>query len=659
MKSRYLTTLVCFLLIMTSGTAQMQVNKFAVTSGGKALTNQVKDHNGQVCAHIRITTINLDDAQRKRLKFYTDATSQILQLSWTVGEVEFYISPEAEFLRIAHPDYSVLRYVFKELIQPKRDYEMILEYIPPAVEEAPKEIESQWLVITPYPEDAMVYLDGLFVANGQYQSKQAPGEYTYKVEAPLYHSQSGTISITDKKEELTIRLKPAYGYLRVESKPEQGAKVMVDGQLQTDVTPMTTGPLSSGEHSIQVMKEMFTPVTQKVMVFDGLTNTLNVELKPSFAEVSIKTISQANLFANGSQVGSGSWKGRLNPGVYSLEAKLDKHHPAKQDVELKAGDVIEIELEPQAMLGNLDIMTTPAGAQIVLEGKQYGTSPQTIKNLLIGDYSISLTKDGYTTINKKVSVSEGQSILINEKLTEKAVTTTETKTTTGRTSAIEPEMVFVKGGTFTMGATSEQKKYAQRNEWPPHSVTLSDYFIGKYEITQEQWKAVMGNNPSYFKGDLNCPVESVSWNEVQEYITKLNQQTGKTYRLPTEAEWEYAARGGSSSRGYKYSGSNTLSDVAWYDDNSNDETHPVGTKNPNELGIYDMSGNVYEWCSDWYGAYSSNSQTNPQGPSEGSSRVRRGGSWYDYASRCRVSYRFNGRAGDRACYLGFRLALVP
>jgi len=505
----------------------------------------------------------------------------------------------------------------------------------------------------------MVYLDGLFVANGQYQSKQAPGEYTYKVEASLYHSKSGTINITDQKEELNIRLEPAHGYLRVESKPEQGAKVLVDGQLQTNLTPMTTGPLSSGEHSIQVMKEMFTPFTQKVMVSDGQTNTLNVELKPSFAEVSIKTISQASLFANGNQVGTGSWKGRLNPGVYSLEAKLDKHHPAKQDVELKAGDVIEIELELQAMLGNLDIMTTPAGASIVLNGKQYGTSPQTIKNLLIGDYSISLTKDGYTTINKKVSVSEGQSILINEKLTEKAVTTTETKTTTGRTSAIEPEMVFVKGGTFRMGATSEQGYNVYNDEKPAHSVTLSDYYIGKYEVTQAQWEAVMGNNPSNFKRDPNRPVEQVSWNDVQEYITKLNQLTGKTYRLPTEAEWEYAARGGSSSRGYKYSGSNTLSDVAWYDDNSNDETHPVGTKNPNELGIYDMSGNVYEWCSDWYGAYSSNSQTNPQGPSEGSGRVGRGGGWDGGAGLCRVSIRYGERADDRSSVLGFRLVLVP
>jgi len=345
--------------------------------------------------------------------------------------------------------------------------------------------------------------------------------------------------------------------------------------------------------------------------------------------------------------------------VYSLEAKLDKHHPAKQDVELKAGDVIEIELEPQAMLGNLDIMTTPAGAQIVLEGKQYGTSPQTIKNLLIGDYSISLTKDGYSTINKKVSVSEGQSMLINEKLTEKVVTATETKTTINQVSAIEPEMVFVKGGSFTMGATSEQGSEAESDEKPAHRVKLSDFYIGKYEVTQEQWEAVMGDNPSNFKGDPNCPVEQVSWNDVQKYITKLNQLTGKSYRLPTEAEWEYAARGGTNSKSYKYSGSNTLNIVAWYYDNSNSKTHPVGTKNPNELGIYDMSGNVWEWCNDWYGLYPSSSQTNPQGPSSSSNRVFRGGSWSYSARRCRVSDRYGALPGDRYDILGFRLVLVP
>ncbi len=221
---------------------------------------------------------------------------------------------------------------------------------------------------------------------------------------------------------------------------------------------------------------------------------------------------------------------------------------------------------------------------------------------------------------------------------------------------IEFKMVFVEGGTFTMGATSEQGSDAYSSEKPTHSVTLSDYYIGETEVTQGLWKAVMGSNPSYFKGD-NLPVEQVSYEDVKTFITKLNQKTGKTFRLPTEAEWEYAARGGKKSKGYKYSGSNNIGDVAWYDKNSNDKTHPVKTKQPNELGIYDMSGNVWEWCSDWYESYSSYSQTNPQGPSSGAYRVIRGGSWNYSAKYCRVAYRYINNPSYRYNSLGFRLAL--
>ncbi|NDV60133.1 formylglycine-generating enzyme family protein [Bacteroides sp. 519] len=218
------------------------------------------------------------------------------------------------------------------------------------------------------------------------------------------------------------------------------------------------------------------------------------------------------------------------------------------------------------------------------------------------------------------------------------------------------EMIHVEGGTFTMGATSEQSGDSYDWELPVHQVTLSSYSIGKYEVTQLQWKQVMGNNPSHFKGD-NLPVENVSWDDVQEFISKLNALTGKRYRLPTEAEWEYAARGGNKSQGYKYSGSHSISNVGWYTDNSNNTTHAVGTKSPNELGIYDMSGNVWEWCADWYGAYSINAQTNPKGPATGGRRVLRGGSWSYIAGYCRVSYRDYFTPADRDSYLGFRLAL--
>ena len=217
-------------------------------------------------------------------------------------------------------------------------------------------------------------------------------------------------------------------------------------------------------------------------------------------------------------------------------------------------------------------------------------------------------------------------------------------------------MVYVSGGTFTMGGTSEQGSDAESIEKPTHSVTLSSYYICKYEVTQALWRAVMGSNPSYFKGD-NLPVERVSWNDCQTFINRLNSYTGRNFRLPTEAEWEFAARGGNYSRHYKYSGSNYIGDVAWYDDNSSNRTHPVGTKQPNELGLYDMSGNVYEWCSDWYGSYSSYSQSNPTGPNSGSDRVDRGGSWGGSARYCRSSYRGNLTPGYRFSNLGLRLVL--
>jgi len=222
---------------------------------------------------------------------------------------------------------------------------------------------------------------------------------------------------------------------------------------------------------------------------------------------------------------------------------------------------------------------------------------------------------------------------------------------------IDRMVVFVEGGTFTMGCTEQQaicRIYP--DEFPPHDVTLSDFFIGKYEVAQGQWKAVMGadNNPSWFKGD-NLPMQNVSWNDVQKFIERLNEMSGRKYRLPTEAEWEYAARGGNQSQGYVYSGSNTVGEVAWYEGNSK-IVQPVGTKYPNELGIYDMSGNVFELVSDWFGNYSDEPQTDPTGPVSGSLRIGRGGSWYTEAEVARVSARVNSDPNNVGFDLGFRLA---
>lgn len=219
------------------------------------------------------------------------------------------------------------------------------------------------------------------------------------------------------------------------------------------------------------------------------------------------------------------------------------------------------------------------------------------------------------------------------------------------------KMIAINGGTFLMGSND-----GEDDEKPVHSVTVSDFYIGENPVTQEQWVAVMGYNHSNIKGD-DLPVEGVSWDEIQDFLAKLNAKTGKAYRLPTEAEWEYAGSGGENNH-TKWAGTNTessLGNFAWYYDNSNLTTHTVGTKQPNQLGLYDMSGNVWEWCNDWYGAdyFANSSQNNPKGASTGTHRVLRGGCLLDSASDCLSNTRFKGTPDDDVYFFGFRFALFP
>ena len=297
-------------------------------------------------------------------------------------------------------------------------------------------------------------------------------------------------------------------------------------------------------------------------------------------------------------------------------------------------------------------------AAMYIDGNEYGR-PKGTRTLKTGDHIVKLVAEGYEDYTTTINVAAGNTSF-DFKMTKKVpaepyVPKVETYTVKG----VSFDMVFVEGGTFTMGAPEEQSIPDGK---PAHKVTLSDYYIGKYEVTQALWQAVMGSNPSEFKGDPSRPVEWVSWNDCQEFIDKLNRMTGKRFRLPTEAEWEYAARGGNRSQGYKYPGGNDGNRVAWYKYNSDEKTHPVGTKSPNELGLYNMSGNVWEWCFDWfdghYYEYYEDVQTNPTGPSSGSYRVLRGGS-YRWDSVYPVWSRgiTNAEPSDSGPDKGLRLAL--
>jgi formylglycine-generating enzyme required for sulfatase activity len=649
------------------------------------ITHARKDQNGDVCAIIKIVTTETGFT-------FEGGSLGIVHSEQKVAEIWVWVPHKAQRMTIKHPVLGVLRdYPYPENIEKATVYEMKLTTgRVRTVVEAPV-IESQWLVISTEPADAMIYLNDQFETRGLLQKKVRPGAYTYRAEAPLHHTEAGKIQVTpEQKVKLDLKLKPAYGYAKIVSTPEAGAAILIDGKDAGLITPATTARLASGEHTITVIKEQFQPASRKVNITDGQTTELNLSMAPNFGTVQADLPAGATLLINGDDKGKGKWSGRLNPGVYTFEARHDKHRPARQDVQISAGDSRQISLMPLPMTGNLDVLTRPPDARILLDGNDMGTTPTTLDKLLIGDYQLVLEKPGHARITKTINITEGSTALVDETL-QPATSVQETtnpasrfssatvsggKNITETASGLNLEMVFVKGGTFTMGCTAEQGSDCSDSENPAHTVTLSDFYIGKYEVTQKQWMAIMGSNPSYFKGCDDCPVERVSWNDIQEFIKKLNQKTGKQYRLPTEAEWEYAARGGStgsastgsaatgsastsSAFATKYAGSNNIDEVAWYSSNSGSKTRPVGGKKPNGLGIYDMSGNVWEWCADWKGSYSSGSQTNPQGPASGSLRVLRGGSWIDGPQRCRVTYRSNTHPDNRNNSYGFRLALSP
>ncbi|MDE5608951.1 MAG: SUMF1/EgtB/PvdO family nonheme iron enzyme [Bacteroidales bacterium] len=309
-----------------------------------------------------------------------------------------------------------------------------------------------------------------------------------------------------------------------------------------------------------------------------------------------------------------------------------------------------------------------SGVTIELQptGKQVQTAEDGVyilENLKAGSYTLKAQKDGYVDYAKEGiqlvadQISQFDIELEGEDYTETAF-------------GLRLEMVYVEGGTFEMGATVEQGDDAQDWEKPVRMVKLDGYHIGKYEVTQAQWEKVMGitfeeqkeiagmENRDVVGEGSDYPMYYVKWEEAQAFCKKLSEATGMKYVLPTEAMWEYAARGGKKSQHYKYVGSNDVEEVAWYKDNSDEKAHSVGLKKANELGIYDMSGNLCEYCSDWYAdRYDENDTDNPQGPDSGSFHVNRGGFWNSRAVYCRVSERYRG--DGRVYSVGFRVAVLP
>ena len=514
------------------------------------------------------------------------------------------MTQESRQMKVVTKDYLPLMVTFGdygiEKLQSNRTY--VLTLTKPSGAQEPVDAGGNFYAISVQPKDAKVTIDGVLQASssdGEYSAMLAYGSHTYKVEAGGYISKSGSFTIG-----------------------------------KGDMTPISVSLVSA-------------------------LATLNVSC-PTPA---------VSLYVDKKSVGSLPWNGNLKEGMHLLEVRKDGYRSQQKTIQLAQQQKLDVAFDAlSAIQGNLSVNFKPFGSDVYVDGVKVGQSPRVFNGVLVGNHNVEIRKSGYSTSRQTVMISEGQTASISGSLTSSASSSNANVLSSGSSSlsdntltipvknGINIEMVKVEAGSFNMGATPEMKS-PYEVEKPVHRVTLTNnYYIGKYEVTQALWQAVMGSNPSHFKGDA-LPVEQVSWKDCQKFITKLNRLTGKNFRLPTEAEWEYAARGGNKSRGYRYSGSNTIDDVAWYENDALSQTHPVGTKQPNELEIYDMTGNVMEWCQDWYGSYSSSPQVNPTGAASGSYRVVRGGGWSDSARDCRTSDRDFISPGGRSSDLGLRLVL--
>lgn len=619
-----------------------------------------RDQNNEVSALIKVVTTETGFA-------FDGGMLGIVGAEQRTGEIWVYVPQKSRKITLSHQKLGVLRdYYYPVPVEAGRTYEMVLTTgkVTTIVQES---AGGQYLVMTVTPANAEVSIDDVpvEVADGVVSTLLKYGKHTYRVSAALHEPTMGQFEIGNAKKELSVALQPAYGILQIDSDPA-GAEVYIDGDYQpAGTTPFTSKWLSPGKHTLQFKMPVYKTRTMEVAVpGNGATQSVEAVLQPNFAEVSVSAPGESEIYINNELKGVGRWSGRLNAGLYTVEARKASHYSSSQSVEVEAGDKRTVTLSaPTPRYGSLNVNTRPVGATVSVDGTALtGTTPNIYADILIGEHTLTVAKPGYAEAEQRITVEEGKVLPVSITLTEKekvapapsartADLQSETKNRVFTVNGVSFKMVYVEGGMFFMGSSS-----GEENELPVHSVTLSDYYIGETEVTQELWQAVMGSNPSYFIGSQR-PVEQVSWHDCQEFIERLNELTGGNFRLPTEAEWEYAARGGNKSRGYTYSGSNNIKKVAWYANNSKSSTHEVKGKLPNELGLYDMSGNVWEWCQDWYGSYSEESITNPEGSVSGSTRVNRGGGWNYRAVNCRCAGRSLNTPAIAGSNLGMRLAL--
>ena len=514
------------------------------------------------------------------------------------------------------------------------------------------ELNFGFLVISSLePRHAKLNIDGKPSHPGSYEV--SAGEHRIEARAEMYMPHMDTFTVkpgeTVSKE---VTLKPDFGGIKVTSDPA-GAEVLLDS-VSVGRTPYENKKVRSGRHQISLNKYLWASAQREVTIRPGKDASVSVKLDPDSGIIRLRSSTPgAKATLNGKQFPLGEAV-RVPPGRHKLVLEAPYYYSLSKIYTLSEGQTIELSKDLSPKMGTLVINTTPPGAKIIIDGKVHARpSPTIIKDIQAGPHTVEVIKKGHNLKPKEIVLKQGQVLRIHLAL----------KKGGPFTNSIGMTFVRIPAGSFMMGSPSGEAG-RDSDEGPQHRVTISrSFYMQTTEVTQAQWKSVMGSNPSRFKncgGD--CPVERVRWNDAQEFIKRLNRKEGGSkYRLPTEAEWEYAARAGSTGAYCFGDNKGQLGEYAWYRSNSGRKTHRVGTRKPNQWGLYDMHGNVWEWVQDWYqkGYYSSSPGTDPLCKnSAGGRRVGRGGSWLSKAWNLRSAVRLRNLPADRNYLLGFRVARI-
>ena len=410
--------LMLFVLMSFNSFSQLQVKEGSFKRDGNAVIDDKDEHyddNYEPMALIKISTVNINEEERMRLAFKGNRATQIKK-NYLNGQVWLYISKAADFLEISHPDYSLITYKLPETLCGFCVYDMILEYISPSASSEYVQQKKYPLIVKADQSNATIYIDDELLDIGEaYKTVDEGTTHTYKIECNLYYTETGTVTVNDRTV-INKTLRPAFGYINVSTSPEQDAKVFVDGNY-LGLSPIKTDKLASGTHTVRVMKEMFKMKEQSFTVNDGQTTNANITMEANFVNVTVNTDSQSDIYVDEEYKGKGRWTGRVSDGSHIFEARKTNHRPTNKTVDLVLGETKTITLDaPKPINGSCEISSSPMGATIYIDGKSYGETPNYINDIIIGTHELKLEKQGCTPITKTISIKEGETLSVNEKL---------------------------------------------------------------------------------------------------------------------------------------------------------------------------------------------------------------------------------------------------